>query len=71
MTVSPCAGLELAVALEKLYPGKVDWKLTARLIGSDDVIRRIQSAEDPRLIEESFQQAVADFVEKRKPYLLY
>jgi uncharacterized protein YbbC (DUF1343 family)/CubicO group peptidase (beta-lactamase class C family) len=64
-------GIEIAVALEKLYPGKIDWKLTGRLIGSDDAIRRIQATEDPRLIEESYQEAVEAFVEKRKPYLLY
>ena len=64
-------GLEVAVAIEKLYPGKIDWKLTGRLIGNDDTIRRIQATEDPRLIEESYQEAVATFVEKRKQFLLY
>src|SRR5262245_56628593 len=64
-------GLELAVALEKLYPGKIDWKGSAKLIGSDDVIARIKAAEDPRLITQSFQDAVQAFVEKRKNYLLY
>jgi uncharacterized protein YbbC (DUF1343 family) len=64
-------GIEIAVAIEKLYPGKIDWKLTGRLIGSDDAIRRIQATEDPRLIEESYQEAVEAFIEKRKPFLLY
>ena len=64
-------GLEVTVAMEKLYPGKIDWKLTGRLIGSDDVIKRIQALEDPRLIEESYQEAVEAFVEKRKAFLLY
>jgi len=41
------------------------------LIGSDDVIARIQKAEDPRLIQASFEDAVEAFVEKRKTYLLY
>lgn len=64
-------GLEVAVAIEKLYPGKIDWKVTGRLIGSDDVIKRIQALEDPRIIEESYQEAVESFVEKRKAFLLY
>jgi uncharacterized protein YbbC (DUF1343 family) len=64
-------GLEVAVAIEKLYPGKVDWKGGGRLIGSDDVIARIQAAEDPRNIGQSFQDAVDAFVDKRKGYLLY
>jgi uncharacterized protein YbbC (DUF1343 family)/CubicO group peptidase (beta-lactamase class C family) len=64
-------GLEVAVAIEKLYPGKIDWKVTGRLIGSDDVIKRIQATEDPRVIEESFQEAVEAFIQQRTPYLLY
>ena len=64
-------GLELAVAIQKLYPGKIDFSQDKRLIGSDDVIRRIQAAEDPRTIQESFQDAVNAFAEMRARYLLY
>ena len=64
-------GLELAVGIQKLYPGKVDFGAAKRLVGSDDVIRRIQAAEDPRTIQESFQDAVAAFGEMRARYLLY
>jgi uncharacterized protein YbbC (DUF1343 family)/CubicO group peptidase (beta-lactamase class C family) len=64
-------GLEVAGAIEKLYPGKIGWSGGARLIGSDDVIRRIQAGEDPRMIQQSFQDAVEAFTEKRKGYLLY
>jgi len=59
------------VGIQKLYPGKVDFSLGKRLIGSDDAIRRIQSAEDPRTIQESFQDAVNEFVGMRSRYLLY
>ena len=38
-------GLELGVAMQKFYPGKIDFSLGKKLIGSDDVIRRLQSAE--------------------------
>jgi uncharacterized protein YbbC (DUF1343 family)/CubicO group peptidase (beta-lactamase class C family) len=64
-------GLELAVGIQKLYPGKVDFSGGKRLIGSDDAIRRIQAAEDPRTIQESFQDAVGAFAELRARYLLY
>jgi uncharacterized protein YbbC (DUF1343 family) len=64
-------GLELAVGMQKLYPGKVDFNLGKRLIGSDDVVRRIQAAEDPRTIQESFQDAMDTFAEMRARYLLY
>jgi len=64
-------GLEVAVAIEKLYPGKLDFSKNKKLIGSDDVIRRIQAAEDPRTIQESFQDALNAFTEMRARYLLY
>ena len=64
-------GLELAVAIQKLYPGKLDFSRNKKLIGSDDVIRRIQAAEDPRTIQESFQDALRAFTEMRARYLLY
>jgi uncharacterized protein YbbC (DUF1343 family) len=64
-------GLELAVAIQKRYPGKIDFSGGRRLIGSDDAIRRLQAAEDPRIILQSFQDAVSDFVKLRAQYLLY
>jgi uncharacterized protein YbbC (DUF1343 family) len=64
-------GLELAVAIQTLYPGKLDFSRNKRLIGSDDVIRRIQAAEDPLKIQESFQDALNAFIEIRARYLLY
>jgi uncharacterized protein YbbC (DUF1343 family)/CubicO group peptidase (beta-lactamase class C family) len=64
-------GLELAVGIQKLYPGKVDFSGDKRLVGSDDVIRRMQAAEDPRTIQESFQDAVGTFAGMRARYLLY
>src|SRR5262249_34065789 len=39
-------GLELAAAIQQLYPGKIDFSASKRLIGSDDVIRRLQAGED-------------------------
>jgi uncharacterized protein YbbC (DUF1343 family)/CubicO group peptidase (beta-lactamase class C family) len=64
-------GLELAVGIQKLYPGKVDFSAGKRLVGSDDVIRRIQAAEDPRTIQQSLQDSVEAFAEMRARYLLY
>jgi len=64
-------GLELAGAIQKLYPGKIDWTPATRLIGSADVVKRIAAGEDPRSIQQSFQDAVAGFVALREQYLLY
>jgi len=64
-------GLELGSALEKLYPGKIDFTASKRLIGSDDVIRRLQAGEDPRTIGQSFAESVGAFIQMREQYLLY
>ena len=64
-------GLEIAVAIQDLYPGKIDFAASKRLIGSDDVIRQFQAGDDPRSIQQSFQDAVAGFATMREQYLLY
>ncbi|HEY7390658.1 MAG TPA: exo-beta-N-acetylmuramidase NamZ domain-containing protein [Bryobacteraceae bacterium] len=64
-------GIEVAAALEKLYPGKVDLALDRKLIGSDEVIARIRKGDDPRAIEQSMLDEVSAFVKQRAPYLLY
>ena len=64
-------GLEIAGAIQKLYPGKIDWTPAQRLMGSADVLKRIEAGEDPRAIQQSFQDAVAGFVKLREQYLLY
>jgi uncharacterized protein YbbC (DUF1343 family) len=64
-------GLEVAAAIQKLYPGKIDFAGGAKLIGSNDVIRRLAAGEDPRTIEESFTTQLADFAQLRAKYLLY
>jgi len=64
-------GLEVAAALQKLYPGKIDWAVDKKLIGSDDVVRRLQAGEDPRSIERAIGDGVAGFVKLREKYLIY
>jgi uncharacterized protein YbbC (DUF1343 family)/CubicO group peptidase (beta-lactamase class C family) len=64
-------GMELMAAIEKLYPGKVDFALSKRIIGSDDVIRRLKAGEDPRNLQTLLQDEIEAFAAKRKPYLLY
>jgi uncharacterized protein YbbC (DUF1343 family) len=64
-------GLEVAAAIQKLYPGKIDFAGGAKLIGSNDAIRRLAAGEDPRTIEESFAPQVEEFVQLRAKYLLY
>ncbi|MGO9239888.1 MAG: exo-beta-N-acetylmuramidase NamZ domain-containing protein [Bryobacteraceae bacterium] len=64
-------GLEIAAAVLKLYPGKIDLDVNARLIGSRDVIRALRDGSDPEAIEELLRPRVDEFIARRKAYLLY
>jgi uncharacterized protein YbbC (DUF1343 family) len=64
-------GIEIAGALQSLYPGKIDFRVNAKLIGSDEAIRRIAAGDDPRAIVDSFNDRTAEFVNLRSKYLLY
>ena len=64
-------GLEIAVALEKLYPGKIDFKANLKLIGSSKTIAAIMATADPRLLFDKIDQDLKPFLDIRKKYLLY
>ncbi len=64
-------GLEIAAAIEKLYPGKIDWEANARLIGNREAIEGIRKGVDPRILESRLQEAAARFALHRVQYLLY
>ena len=64
-------GLEVAYALEKLYPGKMRWDLDRFLIGNHEVVAAVQSGADPRDTVQKMEEALAVFVKQREPYLLY
>jgi uncharacterized protein YbbC (DUF1343 family)/CubicO group peptidase (beta-lactamase class C family) len=64
-------GLELAAALLRLYPGKLDLGRNARLIGNRAVLEALAKGEDPRRILEEQQDALQDFLGRRDAYLLY
>jgi uncharacterized protein YbbC (DUF1343 family)/CubicO group peptidase (beta-lactamase class C family) len=64
-------GLELAAALHRLYPGKLDFEANYRLIGNREVLRALQAGEDPRTLEPKIQETLKDFLARRAPYLIY
>ena len=64
-------GLEVAVALEKLYPGKIEFPASRHLIGSATALEAIMNAEDPRNLEPRLQESVQPFLDIRAKYLLY
>lgn len=64
-------GIEMACALQKLYPGKIDWPKGRLLWGSDDALRRVAAGEGPEAIEAGYKKPVATFARLREKYLLY
>ena len=64
-------GMELAAALEKLYPGKIDFEACRYLIGNREIIRKLQSGEDASAIWSEAQKQAAQFDSRRQQYLLY
>ncbi|HLG96354.1 MAG TPA: exo-beta-N-acetylmuramidase NamZ domain-containing protein [Bryobacteraceae bacterium] len=64
-------GLEVAYALEKLYPGKMSWDSDRFLIGNHQVVAAIKSGADPRDTAEKMEEALAAFIKQREKYLLY
>ena len=64
-------GLEVAYALSKLYPGKIDFEACRRLIGNRKVIDAMKSGDDPRAIEQRIDDEMESYEQRRRPYLLY
>ncbi len=64
-------GLELAAALNKLYPGKLDFEGNYRLIGNREAMNAILAGADPRTLEPRIQEKLRDFLSVRARYLLY
>ena len=64
-------GLELAYALQKLYPGKIDFESCKLLIGNRKTIDAIKSGADPQSIEQDLAAGVQSFLDRRRAFLLY
>jgi len=64
-------GLDVAYALQRLYPGKINFEACRFLIGSREVVEALKSGATPGQIEERILQQVRDFEARRGPYLLY
>jgi uncharacterized protein YbbC (DUF1343 family) len=64
-------GIELAVMLEKLYPGKIPFEKNERLIGNKGTILSLKQKVDPRTIETQMEEPLAAFLAIREKYLLY
>jgi hypothetical protein len=63
--------LEVAGALQRLYPGKIRFLDNGKLIGKRKDMDELQSGVDPRVIDEREDEELKGFLARRQQYLLY
>jgi hypothetical protein len=64
-------GVEIASAIESLYPGKLDVDKAATLFGSADGLSQLKASADPATLAASWTDADARWRALTRPYLLY
>jgi len=64
-------GLELGAALQKLYPGKIEFAVNKKLIGNPGVIAALAAGDDPRVIMDKGADELEAFQARRAKYLMY
>ncbi len=64
-------GLDVAYALQRLYPGKINFESCRFLIGSREVVDALKAGTAPGVIEEKLREQVLKFEDRRRKYLLY
>jgi uncharacterized protein YbbC (DUF1343 family) len=64
-------GLELAGAIERLYPSNLSIEANKSLIGNRRSMTQLQAGEDPALILEAGEDSLRAFLKVREEYLLY
>jgi uncharacterized protein YbbC (DUF1343 family)/CubicO group peptidase (beta-lactamase class C family) len=64
-------GLEVAYALNKLYPGKIAWQENRFLVGNQQVLKELKDGADPGTIVQEMGDSLGSFIQQRERYLLY
>jgi hypothetical protein len=64
-------GLEVASAINRLYPSQYQLETAARLFGSRETLARVKTGDDPAAIAASWGAAEAKWRLLRAKYLLY
>ncbi|HEY3744483.1 MAG TPA: exo-beta-N-acetylmuramidase NamZ domain-containing protein [Bryobacteraceae bacterium] len=65
-------GMELAVGIEKLFPGKMNWETDRFLIGSRELVDTLKKGgADARLLTDKLDAANEKYLARRARYLLY
>ncbi len=64
-------GIEIAVALRKLYP--TDWKIEnyLKLLANQEIFERVKRADAPEEIERAWQTDLDEFKKRRAQFLIY
>lgn len=68
---SPALGVEIAAALQRLYPKHFRLDQTLGSIGSSAVLDGIRAGDDPKAIVTGWQSGLNEFRARRARYLLY
>lgn len=68
---SSLLGLEIAAAIQRLYPEKSNLEDNLRLIGSRRTAELIKAGEDPRWIQQDWEEPLQAFAVSAKEYHLY
>lgn len=64
-------GLEIAAALQRLYPGKINLEDNLRLIGNRRTVDLIKNGDDPRSIQQEWEEPLKAFAAQQETYRLY
>ncbi len=64
-------GIEIAVALRKLYPTEWNVEKYLNLLLNKDIFERVKRGDTPEEIERAAKAGVDDFLKRRTPFLLY
>jgi uncharacterized protein YbbC (DUF1343 family)/CubicO group peptidase (beta-lactamase class C family) len=64
-------GIEIAVALRKLYPNNWETEKYNRLLVNSEILEQIKRADAPEEIERAWQNSLNNFKERRRVFLLY
>ncbi len=67
----PALGIELASALQRLYPGEFQLQRTLGMIGDREVLKALRQGVDPDAIQQGWQTRLDNFRRLRVKYLLY
>ncbi|MEQ1924189.1 MAG: exo-beta-N-acetylmuramidase NamZ domain-containing protein, partial [Pyrinomonadaceae bacterium] len=64
-------GIEIAVALRKLYPAEWNVEKYLNLLLNKDIFERVKRGDTPEEIERAAKTGIDDFLKRRTPFLLY